>query len=62
MELVMVLAFSPLLAVPGPSVGADSRFPGGWTATDPEDKIRPDRAAPPDRASGRGRAHTPERI
>jgi hypothetical protein len=31
-------------------------------STDPEDNIWPDRAAAPNRASGPGRDHTPERI
>ena len=61
MELLIVLAFFTLLAVLGPWVGADSRVPGGWAATDPEAKIWPDRAVPPDRPSGRRGAHTPER-
>lgn len=61
MELLVVLAFFTLLAVLGPWVGADSRVPGGWTATDPEDKIWPDRAVPPDHPSRRGRSHPTEK-
>ena len=48
MDLLVVRALFALLAVRGPWVGADSRVPGGWTATDPGDKIWPDRAVSPD--------------
>jgi len=48
MELLVVLALFMMLAVLGPRVGVDSRVPGGWTATDPDAKIWPDRAVRPD--------------
>ena len=48
MELLVVLALFIALAVLGPWLGVDSRVPGGWTPTDPDDKIWPDKAATPD--------------
>ena len=48
MELLVVLALFMMLAVLGPWGGVDSRVPGGWTATDPDAKIWPDRAVRPD--------------
>ena len=48
MELLVVLALLMMLAVLGPWVGVDSRVPGGWTATDSDAKIWPDRAVRPD--------------
>ena len=37
-----------VLAILGPWLGADSRAPGGWTPTDPDDKLWPDRPETPD--------------
>ncbi len=51
MELVVVLAVFALLAILGPLVGVDNRGPGGWTPTEPDGKIWPDRAVMPDRSS-----------
>jgi hypothetical protein len=48
MELLVVLALFIALAILGPWLGVDSRVPGGWTPTDPDDKIWPDKAATPD--------------
>jgi hypothetical protein len=48
MELLVVLAFFIVLAILGPWLGADSRVPGGWAPTDPDDKLWPERPAPPD--------------
>ena len=49
MELLVVAALCTLLAILGPWIGADSRVPGGWTPTEPDEKIWPDPARSPDR-------------
>ncbi len=49
MELLVVAALCTLLAILGPWIGADSRVSGGWTPTEPGEKIWPDQARSPDR-------------
>lgn len=48
MELLVILALFLALAILGPWFGVDSRVPGGWTPTDPADKIWPEKAPSPD--------------
>jgi len=52
MALLVVLALFTVLAILGPWLGADSRVPGGWTPTDPDDRLWPDRAETPDPPTG----------
>jgi len=52
MALFVVLALFTVLAILGLWLGADSRVPGGWTPTDPEDKLWPDRPETPDLPAG----------
>jgi hypothetical protein len=49
MEMLVVLGLFVVLAILGPVIGADSRVPGGWTPTEPGDKIWPDPQRKPDR-------------
>jgi len=51
-DLFVVLALFTVLAILGLWLGADSRVPGGWTPTDPEDKLWPDRPKTPDPPTG----------
>jgi hypothetical protein len=52
MALLVVLALFTVLAILGLWLGVDSRVPGGWTPTDPEDKLWPDRPETPDPPTG----------
>ena len=54
MALFVVLALFTVLAILGLWLGADSRVPGGWTPTDPEGKLWPDRPETPRSPHGTG--------
>ncbi len=50
--VLVVRTLFTVLAILGLWLGADSRVPGGWTPTNPDDKLWPDRPETPDPPTG----------